>query len=131
MAHGLLLSSSAAVRSVIFLIVDTLDICYVGIAPECWLPLTDLNKHGEFEKLKFPVFHKELLSQSYWNAGDDFGRIKVVIAEGFSREHLAYPFDRTKNIVSFSFQHAPIGKILLIVNFRPSHCDTSLVLISI
>ncbi|TVY37945.1 hypothetical protein LSUB1_G003160 [Lachnellula subtilissima] len=70
----------------------------------------DLDKQGEFEKLKFPTFHKELLSQSYWNAGDDLGRIKLVIAEGFSRDNLTYPFERVKNIVSFSFQHAPLGK---------------------
>ncbi|PMD25145.1 hypothetical protein NA56DRAFT_565658 [Hyaloscypha hepaticicola] len=68
----------------------------------------DLDKHGEFEKLKFPAFHKELLSQSYWDPGDDLGRIKVIIAEGFTREHLSYPFERVKNIVSFSFQHAPL-----------------------
>jgi hypothetical protein len=68
-----------------------------------------LDKHGEFEKLKFPAFHRELLSQSYWNPGDDLGRIKVVIAEGFTRENLTYPFERAKNIVSFSFQHAPLG----------------------
>ncbi|KAH6709222.1 hypothetical protein BKA61DRAFT_678120 [Leptodontidium sp. MPI-SDFR-AT-0119] len=68
----------------------------------------DLDKHGEFEKMRFPAFHKELLSQSYWNAGDDLGRIKVVISEGFSREQQTYPFDRIKNIVSFSFQHAPL-----------------------
>ncbi|KAF4635188.1 hypothetical protein G7Y89_g2914 [Cudoniella acicularis] len=68
----------------------------------------DLDKHGEFEKLKFPTFHKELLSQSYWNAGDDLGRIKVLIAEGFSRDNLTYPFERVKNLVSFSFQHAPL-----------------------
>ncbi|KAH7417327.1 hypothetical protein BKA64DRAFT_297498 [Cadophora sp. MPI-SDFR-AT-0126] len=68
----------------------------------------DLDKNGEFEKMKFPAFHKELLSQSYWNPGDDLGRIKVVISEGFSREQLTYPFERIKNIVSFSFQHAPL-----------------------
>jgi hypothetical protein len=68
----------------------------------------DLDKNGEFEKLKFPAFHRELLSQSYWNPGDDLGRIKVIIAEGFTREHLSYPFERVKNIVSFSFQHAPL-----------------------
>jgi hypothetical protein len=67
-----------------------------------------LDKHGEFEKLKFPAFHKELLSQSYWNPGDDLGRVKVVIAEGFTRDHLTYPFERVKNIISFSFQHAPL-----------------------
>ncbi|KAL2072570.1 hypothetical protein VTL71DRAFT_11913 [Oculimacula yallundae] len=67
----------------------------------------DLDKHGEFEKMKFPTFHRELLSQSYWNPGDDLGRIKVVISEGFSREQ-PYPFERIKNVVSFSFQHAPL-----------------------
>lgn len=72
------------------------------------LPPLDLDKHGEFEKLKFPAFHKELLSQSYWNPGDDLGRVKIVIAEGFTRDHLTYPFERVKNIVSFSFQHAPL-----------------------
>ncbi|KAH8676660.1 hypothetical protein BGZ60DRAFT_371700 [Tricladium varicosporioides] len=68
----------------------------------------DLDKHGEFEKIRFPTFHKELLSQSHWNAGDDFGRIKVVISEGFSRDNMSYPFERVKNLVSFSFQHAPL-----------------------
>ncbi|XMA14471.1 hypothetical protein WAI453_007262 [Rhynchosporium graminicola] len=67
-----------------------------------------LDKHGEFEKMKFPAFHRELLSQSYWNPGDDLGRIKVVISEGFSREQPNYAFERIKNIVSFSFQHAPL-----------------------
>lgn len=51
--------------------------------------------------------------QNYWSAGDDLGRIKVVIAEGFAREHLAYPFERVRNIVSFSFQHAPLGKYMM------------------
>ena len=73
------------------------------------LTITDLDKNGEFEKMQFPSFHEELLSQSYWNPGDDLGRIKVVISEGFSREQLTYPFERIKNIVSFSFQHAPLG----------------------
>ena len=52
----------------------------------------DMNKNGEFEKLKFPSFHRELLSQSYWNAGDDLGRIKLIIAEGFSGENMACKF---------------------------------------
>ena len=77
--------------------------------------LPDLDKHGDFEKLKFPSFHKELLSQNYWNAGDDLGRIKVVISEGFSRDGYTYPFERIKNIVSFSFQHAPLGKHTLML----------------
>ncbi|KUJ22447.1 uncharacterized protein LY89DRAFT_762652 [Mollisia scopiformis] len=69
----------------------------------------DLDKHGDFERLKFPAFHRELLSQSYWNPADDLGRLKIVISEGFSREGLTYPFERIKNIISFSFQHAPLA----------------------
>lgn len=71
--------------------------------------ILDLDKNGDFEKLKFPGFHKEVLSQSYWSAGDDLGRIKIVLAEGFGRDNLSYPFDRIKNIAAFSFQHAPLG----------------------
>lgn len=69
----------------------------------------DMDKRGEFEKLKFPTFHKALLSQSYWNAGDDLGRIKLLISEGFGRDDLNQPFERIKNVVSFSFQHAPLN----------------------
>jgi hypothetical protein len=69
-----------------------------------------MNKSGEMEPLKFPVFHHELLAQSYWNAGDELGRIKVVIAEGCSRDPLSTTVDRNKNIVGFSFQHVPLGK---------------------
>ncbi|KAG0651172.1 hypothetical protein D0Z07_2359 [Hyphodiscus hymeniophilus] len=59
------------------------------------------------EKLHFPTFHHELLSQSYWNAGDDLGRMKVVISEGRSGQDIG--FEVMKNIVSFSFQHAPLA----------------------
>lgn len=82
----------------------------VSQVPKHILTSIDVDKHGEFEKLKFPTFHKELLSQSYWNPGDDLGRVKVIISEGFSRENQAYPYERIKNIVSFSFQHAPLGE---------------------
>ncbi|KAG9238660.1 hypothetical protein BJ875DRAFT_367344 [Amylocarpus encephaloides] len=68
----------------------------------------ELDKQGEFEKLKFPAFHKEVLSQNYWSAGDDLGRVKIVIAEGFARDNVSYGFERAKNLVSFSFQHAPL-----------------------
>jgi hypothetical protein len=67
--------------------------------------------------LKFPAFHSELLSQSHWNPGDDLGRIKVVISEGFSRDNPAFPFERIKNIVSFSFQHAPLGEFSIELKF--------------
>lgn len=36
------------------------------------------------------------------------GRIKVIISEGFPRDSLSVPIERVKNIVAFSFQHAPL-----------------------
>lgn len=65
------------------------------------------NGLGQFEPLKFPVFHQELLSQSYWSPIDNLGRLRVVISEGFTREN-GNQFERVKNVISFSFQHAPL-----------------------
>ncbi|KAM3065999.1 hypothetical protein ACMFMF_010621 [Clarireedia jacksonii] len=70
--------------------------------------MADLDKQGDYKKLEFPAFHRELLSQSYWNPGDDLGRVKVLISEGFPRENISMPFERVKNLVAFSFQHAPL-----------------------
>ncbi|RYP44522.1 hypothetical protein DL768_009017 [Monosporascus sp. mg162] len=69
----------------------------------------DFTKDGELELLKFPQFRSELLRQSYWNPADELGRIKIIISEGFPRDSLSVPIERVKNIVAFSFQHAPIG----------------------
>ncbi|RYP76626.1 hypothetical protein DL769_003586 [Monosporascus sp. CRB-8-3] len=68
----------------------------------------DFTKDGELEPLKFPQFRSELLRQSYWNPADELGRIKIIISEGFPRDSLSAPIERVKNIVAFSFQHAPI-----------------------
>lgn len=76
---------------------------------ECILTLTELDKQGDLKKLEFPAFHRELLLQSYWNPGDDFGRVKVMVSEGFPRDNISMPFERVKNLVTFSFQHAPLG----------------------
>ncbi|RDA86305.1 hypothetical protein CP532_5663 [Ophiocordyceps camponoti-leonardi (nom. inval.)] len=65
-------------------------------------------KFSELELLRFPSFRRELLQQSFWNPADDLGRIKIVISEGFQREPPTTPIERVKNIVIFSFQHAPI-----------------------
>jgi hypothetical protein len=50
------------------------------------------------------------LHQSHWEAGELLGRIRVVIAEGFFRDIGAQgnPFDRVRDVVVFSFQHAPL-----------------------
>ena len=38
------------------------------------------------------------------------GRIRVVIAEGFARIRRTPPFERTRDVVAVSFQHAPLRK---------------------
>ncbi|KAI1176177.1 hypothetical protein F4777DRAFT_280513 [Nemania sp. FL0916] len=68
----------------------------------------EFTKNGDLETLKFPQFRNELLRQSYWNPADELGRIKIVISEGFPRDSLTLPMDRVKNLVAFSFQHAPL-----------------------
>lgn len=82
-----------------------------------------VDKNGEPEPLKFPRFHQELLTQNYWNAGDELGRIRVVISEGFPRESSILPYERIRGIVAFSFQHAPIG-------MRPHECDVVIFMVS-
>ncbi len=48
-----------------------------------------------------------MLTQNYWNAGENMGRVKIVIAEGIVR-YQGSPFEKTQSIVCFSFQHAPL-----------------------
>ncbi|KAM3504970.1 hypothetical protein MY11210_008151 [Beauveria gryllotalpidicola] len=72
------------------------------------LIMIEFSDTGELEPLAFPDFQRELLKQSYWSPADDLGRIKVVISESYPRESLSVPFERLKNIVAFSFQHAPL-----------------------
>ncbi|EXJ92566.1 hypothetical protein A1O3_01118 [Capronia epimyces CBS 606.96] len=62
--------------------------------------------------LRFPPFHKEILQQPHWEPAESLGRVKVVISEGVSRETtppaaLDSVFDRLRDVVIFSFQHAP------------------------
>ncbi|KPM43143.1 hypothetical protein AK830_g3426 [Neonectria ditissima] len=64
--------------------------------------------NSDLEPLRFPVFQQELLHQNHWSPADDLGRIKLVISEGFPRDSLTLPIERVKNIVAFSFQHAPL-----------------------
>lgn len=71
-----------------------------------------MSKNGDLEPLRFPSFRQELLRQNHWNPADDFGRIKIVISEGFPRDSLSMPMERVKNVVAFSFQHAPLGILI-------------------
>lgn len=72
-----------------------------------------MSKQGELEPLKFPSFRRELLYQNHWSPGDDIGRIKIIISEGFPRDSPSNPIERVKNIVTFSFQHAPLSELNL------------------
>ncbi|OAT08021.1 hypothetical protein BDBG_04018 [Blastomyces gilchristii SLH14081] len=78
-----------------------------------WPQVIDSNSHvdknGDQDCLHFPAFHEEMLQQSHWEAGEEFGRIKIVVAEGFSRPNRNPPFERVRNLVFFSFQHAPLN----------------------
>ncbi|TLS21117.1 uncharacterized protein PpBr36_10484 [Pyricularia pennisetigena] len=71
----------------------------------------EFTKSGELEPFRFPPFRRELLYHDHWHPSDDIGRIKIVISEGFPRDSLTNPIERVKNVVAFSFQHAPLGKI--------------------
>ena len=84
--------------------------------------LAVLNKDGKRDSLRFPQFRSEMLSQNFWNAGENIGRIKIVISEGILPALTALPFKRMKNLVSFSFQHAPLSNSTL-VRFKISFAD--------
>lgn len=61
-----------------------------------------------------------MLTQNYWNAGENVGRVKIVIAEGIVRFE-GSPFEKTRSIVCFSFQHAPLRKSRLPVSSPRFH----------
>ncbi|KAJ5757086.1 uncharacterized protein N7511_007268 [Penicillium nucicola] len=68
-----------------------------------------LDRDGNPDMMRFPPFHSEVLGQKYWDINDMKGRIRVVIAEGFSRPNRSPPFERYKDVVAMSFQHAPLN----------------------
>ncbi|KAI1914840.1 hypothetical protein LOZ61_001977 [Ophidiomyces ophidiicola] len=70
---------------------------------------SQLDKNGDQDTLRFPPFHEEILRHTHWDAGEMYGRIRVVIAEGLARPNRSPPFERVRDIVIFSFQHAPLN----------------------
>lgn len=67
--------------------------------------------------LRFPPFHKEILQQPHWEPGESVGRIKVIISEGVLRgtspPATSHPkFDRLRDVIAFSFQHAPQSELI-------------------
>jgi hypothetical protein len=82
--------------------------------------LLDSERTGEPEPLRFPVFHSEILKQSHWDAGESYGRIKIMIAEGLCREMRATDsqppaFERFREVVGFAFQHAPPSEFTFVL----------------
>ncbi|KAJ5782144.1 hypothetical protein N7457_003918 [Penicillium paradoxum] len=69
---------------------------------------SNIDRDGNQDTLRFPPFHSEVLQQKHWDAGDSQGRIKIIIAEGFSRPNRNPPFERFRHVIAFSFQHAPL-----------------------
>ncbi|KAE8548509.1 hypothetical protein EYB25_008887 [Talaromyces marneffei] len=70
---------------------------------------SQIDKNGNHEILRFPQFHPEVIDAYVWDAAETHGRIRVVISEGFSRPNRSPPFERVKDVVVFSFQHAPLN----------------------
>ena len=71
----------------------------------------DTDKDGNHDQLRFPPFHTEVLTQTWASPAQDMGRIKIVITEGINHGPGVSAFERTKNLVSFSFQHAPLREV--------------------
>ena len=76
-----------------------------------------LNKSPDtpHKPITFPPFHQQVLQDMHWDAADNFGRIKIVISEGYIHNEsptygLAHQFIRFRDLVAFSFQHAPLRK---------------------
>ncbi|KAJ5890604.1 uncharacterized protein N7473_006832 [Penicillium subrubescens] len=72
-----------------------------------WPYVIGIDRDGNQDYLRFPQFHSEILEQRHWDAGDAMGRIKIMLSEGFSRPNRSPPFERVKDAIIFSFQHAP------------------------
>jgi hypothetical protein len=78
----------------------------------------EIDKTGYQEPLRYPAFRQELLYESGWEPGEVLGRIQVVISEGLLRERSSphtnpmQSFIRIRDVVTFSFHHAPLGKIV-------------------
>lgn len=71
---------------------------------------TAANTHGQVvDPLQFPPFHRSIMSQNYWEASDQVGRIRVELSMGYA-EPKSNAFVKVVNLVNFAFQPAPMGK---------------------
>ncbi|KAK3723144.1 hypothetical protein LTR37_001867 [Vermiconidia calcicola] len=58
-------------------------------------------------QLQFPPFHREIMSQSHWNAADRVGRIRVELSAVYVPEGVGR-YVKLRDIVIFAFQPAPL-----------------------
>lgn len=74
--------------------------------------------------LGFPPFHQNVLVQSFWDARDNSGRIKLLLSEQLIGKMNSSPGDwelgPRHDIVCFSFQHAPRGTSMLSSSYHRS-----------
>jgi hypothetical protein len=70
---------------------------------------TVLNMTGNCERVVFPQFHEDTLYRSLGKFEEPLGRITVVISEGLHTTQPRSEYTRVRNVVSFSFQHVPLG----------------------
>ncbi|KAK4208572.1 hypothetical protein QBC37DRAFT_391926 [Rhypophila decipiens] len=74
------------------------------------IPDTEANDQStarELELLRFPLFRPHLVGRQS-APRDSFGRIQIIISEGFQREMPGDPVQRFQNLVVFSFQYLPL-----------------------
>lgn len=69
-----------------------------------------VDKPNNSNQMRFPPFHTEMLKQVWADAAQNLGRVKIIIAEGIRQSQGNSGFQRVKNLVTFSFQHAPLSK---------------------
>ncbi|EMC98620.1 hypothetical protein BAUCODRAFT_64417 [Baudoinia panamericana UAMH 10762] len=71
---------------------------------------TAADAEGKRLALRFPRFHRSIMSQTHWNACDDLGRIKIQLSAGYELvEQGSAKFVKILDHVVFSFQPAPLG----------------------
>jgi hypothetical protein len=63
---------------------------------------------NQAHNLRFPPFHRTMLSQNSWNAADTMGRIRVELSSGWFDEKFGR-FVKGADHVNFAFQPGPMG----------------------
>ncbi|KAM7192479.1 hypothetical protein V8F33_008354 [Rhypophila sp. PSN 637] len=99
-------------RIQIRILIDGQEVKSLGFKAESHWPklipeANDPSTARELELLRFPLFRPHLVGRQS-APGDSFGRIQIIISEGFQREMPGDPVQRFQNLVVFSFQYLPL-----------------------